>query len=97
MSKSLTVTPDGEVHGQDIFWLMDSRGIPLELIADCLQKHGLCFDVGQLVTAALDSGNYSYTTIKTKVLQAYAWLVVDQDKQGAFSMRLDSVSKQLDW
>ena len=47
------------VSGEHIFKLMDSNGLPLDLIQELLQEHKLAFGVPGFITAAHKSKNYS--------------------------------------
>jgi alanyl-tRNA synthetase len=96
MSKGLRIT-DGEVHGQDIFRLMDSQGVPLELIAERLHSRGLAFNVNQFIAAALESKNYTYQRIRSKLMDAYTWTVGDPVKCRTFGLRLDGLAERLTW
>ena len=49
--------------GEDIFMLMDSHGVPLELTVDALRGKA-AFDLRSFVRAAKASGNYSNDKIK---------------------------------
>ena len=79
----------GEVHGEDVFKLMDSRGLPLELLAETFRKKGIHINVNQFVEAALDSGNYKVETIKARIMEAFRYVVSDREKWEEFNDRLD--------
>jgi len=79
----------GEVHGEDVFKLMDSRGLPLELLAERFQEKGLCFNINQFVDAALASGNYKTETIKARVMETFRYVVSDGEERKQFNDRLD--------
>jgi len=79
----------GEVHGGDVFTLMDSRGLPLELLAETFRKKGIHININQLIEAALASGNYKAETIKGRVMEAFRYVVSDREKWEEFNDRLD--------
>lgn len=47
------------MSGELIFKLMDSHGMPLDLIQDLLEEHKFAFDVPVFITTAVKSKNYS--------------------------------------
>jgi len=79
----------GEVHGGDVFTLMDSRGLPLELLAETFRKKGIHINVNQFVEAALASGNYKVETIKGRIMEAFRYVVSDREEWKKFQERLD--------
>jgi len=46
------------MDGADVFRLMDSEGLPLDVIQDLLAEKGMGFNVVGFARAALASGNY---------------------------------------
>ena len=58
------------LDGKKIFELMDTYGLPLEIINLELRKHQLCFNVVEFIEAALASKNFTYNTIKRQLLKA---------------------------
>jgi alanyl-tRNA synthetase len=79
----------GEVHGEDIFRLMDSRGLPLELLVETFRKKGIRINIDQLIDAALASGNYTAEKIKARIMEAFRYVVSDRGGWAQFSERLD--------
>jgi alanyl-tRNA synthetase len=47
------------IAGEHIFKLIDSKGMPLDLVQELLQEHKLAFDVYGFIKAARKSKNYS--------------------------------------
>lgn len=47
------------VDGRWIFQLMDTQGLPFDMINEMLKEYGLCFDLGGFLVAAVKSGNFS--------------------------------------
>ena len=60
---------DGEVwpvlDGKTIFRLMDSRGIPLDIIEEILEKEKCAFDILGFCRAVLSSPNMSFKALKS--------------------------------
>jgi len=56
------------INGKIVFELMDSRGLPLEIIRERLREKGLCFNVIEFIEAAIASKNYSYPKIKSRLM-----------------------------
>ena len=67
------VGPDDEpiVDGEFIFWMMDSQGMPLEVLNAILADKGMGFDVIGFIQAGLESGNWKPRTLERKLLMAY--------------------------
>jgi alanyl-tRNA synthetase len=59
------------VDGAQIFKLVDSYGLPLEVITDRLREKGMGFNVVEFIQAALDSKNFTYKTIKPRLLDGF--------------------------
>ena len=57
------------LNGRDIFNLMDSQGIPFELICSILREKNIGFDIKQFAIAAYNSGNYTYDSLKKLLLR----------------------------
>ena len=76
------------LNGKQIFFLMDSRGMPLDIITDILREKGLCFDVVAFTEAALNSGNFTYSKIKSMLLGAMKGNI-DVDVKREFETILD--------
>jgi len=56
------------VDGHKVFKLMDTKGLPLEIITLELRQKGLGFNVPEFVDEALKTGNYTLDTIRNKLL-----------------------------
>ena len=82
------------ISGNLIFQLMDSKGLPLEIVNDLLREKGLGFDVVDFIEAALASGNFTYSSIKTRLVQA---MVYDEMTRANFTRSLDAVAKKKSW
>ena len=54
-------------HGEDVFNLMDTVGIPLEITVEALRGKG-AFDLHGFIQAAKRSGNYSNDKLRTIIL-----------------------------
>ncbi len=65
--------PDGEpiVSGHFIFWLMDSKGLPLEIQVEILKEKGWGFSVLEFIEAAILSKNWSPVKLENKLVQAH--------------------------
>ena len=74
------------IDGETVYLLMDSKGLPLEIITLCLREKGMGFDVVQFVKTALASKNFTYNKIKRRLVEAM--LPEDRDE---FVKELDSV------
>jgi hypothetical protein len=70
---------DGTIvrDGKFIFWMMDSQGIPLEVLMLCLRKRKEAFDVAGFIEEALSNPNYQTPDapqrLKQKLLNARRW------------------------
>ena len=58
------------ISGEAIFRLMDTHGLPLEVINEELRNKQRCFNVVEFVEVALASKNFSYEKIKSRLLEA---------------------------
>lgn len=79
------------VDGAIIFKIMDTHGTPLEIINEMLRAEGAGFSVIQFVEAALASKNYTYETIKRRLLADFVG-----DKE-FMSQLLDGFAEKLGW
>ena len=73
------------ISGEAIFRLMDTHGLPLEVITEELRNKQKCFNVVEFVEVALASKNFSYKTIKNRLLEAML-----PEKRKEFTIELDS-------
>lgn len=73
------------LSGKAIFRLMDTQGLPLSVINEILRTKQMCFNVVEFVEAALASKNFSYKTIKNRLLEAML-----SEKREEFAIELDS-------
>lgn len=67
MLEPKTVSSDKIIDGAWLFWLMDTKGFPLELACDYLRFRGMGFNVPQFIEAALKSKNYTLQTVTDKL------------------------------
>ena len=74
------------IDGKEVLSLVDSKGLPLEAVNIHLREKGMGFDVVQFVKAALASKNFTYDTIKQRLVEAM--LPQNRDE---FIKELDSV------
>jgi alanyl-tRNA synthetase len=58
-----TVPATEVMSGAKVFQLMDSHGLPLEIVLDRLSLNGLGFNVPGFIDAALASGNFTAETV----------------------------------
>jgi len=58
------------LSGKNIFKLMDTKGLPLDLITLELRQRQAIFNVVEFVEAALASKNFTYSKIKERLVQA---------------------------
>lgn len=77
--------------GTEVFGLMDTRGIPLDVINETLRANDCGFNVVQFIEAALASRNFTYQTIKQRLLSAH---IGDRENM---SQLLDGVAKSKGW
>ena len=80
------------LDGESIFLLMDSHGLPLEIICLELRREGLAFNVLEFVESALRSKNFTYSKIKTRLLGAML-----PEYRGAFALELDETAAKRNW
>lgn len=76
MTNKLTIqgkSTDGKVvwNGASIFWMMDSQGMPLEVIVTLLRRRGEGFDVKGFIEVALQSKNFTPERIRSRLLNCY--------------------------
>ena len=72
-------TVDGKsvINGAFVFKLMDTRGLPLEIITDGLRERNMVFDVAGFVEAADRSGNYKPGVLKERLKEVLPGDAVD--------------------
>lgn len=58
------------LSGREIFKLMDTHGLPLEIINEILRERGEAFNVVEFVDAAIESKNFTYEKIRGKLIEA---------------------------
>jgi alanyl-tRNA synthetase len=92
--KGLTIvgkTTSGQnvVEGQGCFKLVDTYGLPLEVIYDRLQEYNMCIDVVGYIEAALESKNFTYETVKSRLSEVF------HDKE--FFDRLNLIAELKSW
>jgi len=73
------------LSGEAIFGLMDTHGLPLEIINEELRSRQMCFNVVEFVETALASNNFTYEKIKDRLVEAML-----PEKREAFIAELDS-------
>jgi len=73
------------ISGQVVFRLMDTHGLPLDLINEELRSKNLSFNVVEFVEVALASKNFTYEKIKGRLVEAML-----PDKRETFVAELDS-------
>ena len=73
------------ISGEAIFRLMDTHGLPLDVINEELRSKQMCFNVVEFVEVALASKNFSYEKIKSRLLEAML-----PGKRREFAIELDS-------
>ena len=73
------------ISGEAVFRLMDTHGLPLDLINEELRSRQLCFNVVEFVEVALASKNFTYEKIKGRLVEAML-----PEKREAFVAELDS-------
>ena len=73
------------ISGKAVFRLMDTHGLPLDLINEELRAKELCFNVVEFVEAALASKNFTYEKIKSRLVEAML-----PEKRETFIAELDS-------
>lgn len=56
------------LNGKIVFSMVDSMGIPLDIIMICLEKEGFAFDLLGFLQAAKDSKNYTKEKLRTLVV-----------------------------
>lgn len=79
------------VSGYDVFKIMDTKGLPLDVINETLRANDCGFNVVQFIEAALASRNFTYQTIKQRLLSAH---IGDRENM---SQLLDGVAKSKGW
>lgn len=57
------------LNGETVFRMIDSDGIPFEVVCHILRERGIGFDLKQFVVSAYSSGNYTYTSLKKVLLR----------------------------
>ena len=57
------------VDGAWVFWLVDTKGFPLELAREEFRKRGWALYVPQFIEAAIKSKNYTFQTVTDKLLR----------------------------
>ena len=72
------------IDGREIFRLMDTKGLPLDIICEQLRRRRMAFNVCQFVEESLASGNFTYSRIKKRLVEA-----ILPDKRGDFEEELD--------
>jgi alanyl-tRNA synthetase len=84
----------GEVilDGKMVFQLMDTKGMPLDSIVEVLRVNNAGFDVVQFVETALESKNFLYQTIKTRLMNN-----IMPDIRETFVAQLDLVASKKGW
>jgi len=80
------------ISGAEIFKLMDTRGLPLEIINEELRIRGLAFNGVEFIEAALASKNFSYERIKERLVEAML-----PQFRGEFELTLDEVARMKGW
>lgn len=73
------------LSGKEIFRIMDTHGLPLEVITEEVRNKQMCFNVVEFVEVALASKNFTYKTIKNRLLEAML-----PEKREEFAAELDS-------
>ncbi|MCA9495851.1 MAG: hypothetical protein KC589_02825 [Nanoarchaeota archaeon] len=68
------------LHGKPIFKLMDTHGIPLDIINEILRRKSSAFNIADFIIAAKESKNYSKIRI-TKLLTENSPLDVENNKE----------------
>jgi len=58
----------GLLDGKKVFELMDSKGLPLEIIVLELRRQKGAFNIPQFVQAAIDSRNFTFEKIEQRLL-----------------------------
>ncbi|MCJ7828549.1 MAG: hypothetical protein MUP81_02280 [Dehalococcoidia bacterium] len=80
------------IDGAEIFKLMDTHGLPLEIITELLREKGEAFDVVQFIEAGLFSHNFTYPKLRTRLIEA-----IDPQGKDSFIDTLDKVAKIKGW
>jgi len=73
------------LSGEAIFGLMDTHGLPLEIINEELRSRQMCFNVVEFAESALASNNFTYEKIKGRLVEAML-----PEKREEFAIELDS-------
>lgn len=74
------------LDGYTIFKLMDTYGLPLDLINDLLREKNVAFNAVEFVAAALASKNFTCDAIKKKIINS---MVFDEATRAEVSKHLD--------
>jgi len=82
------------LDGKKIFFLMDSQGVALELINDYFREEGAAFNVVGFVEAALESKNFTYPTIKRRLITA---MIFNKKVREDAERDLDIVARKKGW
>ena len=85
---------DSIVSGKTIFFIMDSKGASLDFITEYLRDRGVGFNVVEFVDAALESKNFTYETIKKRLVNS---MVFDEEVRKEFVVDLDKIAVKRDW
>lgn len=59
---------EGLLDGKKIFELMDSKGLPLEIIVLELRRRKRALNIPQFVEAAIDSKNFTFESVERRLL-----------------------------
>ena len=73
--------------GKYVFELMDTHGLPLEIVNEKLRELDTGFNVITFIESAIESKNYTYQTIKNRLVQA---MVFDVELREEFTHIIDS-------
>jgi alanyl-tRNA synthetase len=85
-----TTTGQDVVNGHDCFRLVDTFGLPLEVIVNHLrEEHDSVIDIVGYVEAALESKNFTYRTLLPRLEEVF------KDKQ--FLVQLDQIAEKKGW
>jgi len=80
------------ISGETVFYWMDTKGMPLEIINESLRVNSAGFDVVGFIEAALSSKNFTYQKIREKLKQN-----IDEGVREGFLSDLDIVAKSKGW
>jgi len=79
------------LNGAEVFKLMDTKGLPLDSINEILRANHIGFNVVQFIEAAMASKNFTYGTIKRRLLESHF------GDRAEMSQLLDSLAKGRGW